>query len=127
MPSRSSSEASGRLLAPRLRLCSGSGHKDAVPVLRDCLASADFHALSEAFRALITLGDKEAVPLAILRVSPELKNYNSGFVVKELKKVTGKSYGYDREDWQRWWDSVKESWQIPEEFRKSWDEQKQMY
>jgi len=103
------------------------GHKDAVPVLRDCLASSDFHALSEAFRALITLGDKEAVPLAISRVSPELKNYNSGFVVKELKKVTRKSYGYDREDWQRWWNSVKEGWQIPEEFRKSWDEQKHRY
>jgi hypothetical protein len=62
--------------------------------------------------------------LAIARVSPDLKDYNSGFVVVELKKVTSRSYGYDREAWKKWWDSAKNTWQIPEQFLKPWDEQK---
>jgi hypothetical protein len=103
------------------------GSKDAGPVLRECLQSPEFHALPEAFRALIALGDREAVPLAIARVSPELKDYNSGFVVGELKKVTGRSYGYDGKAWQRWWDSAKTGWQIPGQFLKPWDEQKDLY
>ncbi|MCX6916569.1 MAG: HEAT repeat domain-containing protein [Verrucomicrobia bacterium] len=100
------------------------GLKNGTPILRECLRSPEFHALPEAFRALICLGDSEAVPLAIARVSPDIKGYNSGFVVGELKKVTGKSYGYDQNSWRNWWRSTKGAWQIPEEFRKSWDEQK---
>ncbi len=103
------------------------GARESVPVLRECLRSAEFHALPEAFRALIALGDREAVPLAIARVSPELRRYNSGFVVGELKKVTGRSYGYNGQKWNKWWESAKASWQIPEHFRKPWDEQKHLY
>ena len=98
-----------------------------MPVLEQCLRSRDFHALPDAFRALIALGDREAVPLTIARVSPDLKGYNSGFVVGELKKVTGRSYGYDGEAWKNWWDSANSTWQIPEEFLKPWDEQKRTY
>ena len=100
---------------------------DATPVLRDCLASEEFHALPHAFRALVALGDREAVPLAIARVTPEIREYNSGLVVRELKKVTGKSYGYNRASWEEWWDSVKTTWQIPEEFTKPWDEQRNVH
>lgn len=103
------------------------GSSDSIPVLRECLRSADFHALSEAFRALIALGDREAVPLAIARVSPELEKYNSGFVVGELRKVTGRSYGYNGQKWKNWWESAKTSWQIPAQFLKPWDEQKDLY
>ena len=80
-----------------------------------------------AFRTLITLGDRQAVPLAIARVTPELKKMNSGYVVQELKKVTGKSYGFNQAGWQKWWDSVETKWQIPKDFMKPWDEQKKMY
>jgi hypothetical protein len=103
------------------------GSREVTPVLRECLRSPEYHALPEAFRALIALGDREAVPLTIARVSPDLKGYNSGFVVGELKKVTGKSYGYDRQAWQNWWESTKASWQIPDQFLKPWDEQRHMY
>jgi len=103
------------------------GSKESIPVLRECLQSPEFYALPEGFRALIALGDREAVPLAIARVSPELKGYNSGFVIGELKKVTGNSYGYDGQKWKNWWESAKTSWQIPEQFLKPWDEQKDMY
>jgi len=48
------------------------GSPEAIPVLEDCLKSANFYALPNAFRALIALGDKQAVPLAIARVSPEI-------------------------------------------------------
>jgi hypothetical protein len=103
------------------------GSKDAVPILRECLQSPEFHALPEAFRALVALGDRDAVPLAIARVSPDLQGYNGGFVVGELKKVTGRSHGYDGQAWKSWWESAKSSWQIPEQFLKPWDEQRDMY
>lgn len=99
------------------------GSRKAIPVLRDCLRSDQFHALPSAFRALIALGDREAVPLTIARVTPEIRGKNSGFVVRELKKVTGKSYGYDPARWKKWWASVQDKWQIPEKFTKPWDEQ----
>lgn len=101
--------------------------QEAIPVLRDCMKSDQYYALPEAFRALVALGDRQAVPLAIARISPEIKNKNSGFVVNELKKVTGKSYGYDRTKWEKWWGKAKEEWQIPEKFTKPWDEQAEMY
>lgn len=103
------------------------GSRDAIPVLRECLLSPEFYALPEAFRSLVALGDREAVPLAIARVSPDLKGYNSGFVVGELKKVTGRSYGYDGQAWKNWWESVKTNWQIPDRFLKPWDEQIDMH
>ena len=103
------------------------GSKQAIPILRDCLKSEQFYALPSAFRTLISLGDRDAVPLAIARVTPEIKDKNTGFIVRELKKVTGKSYGYDHDKWQKWWDSVRDKWQIPEEFTKPWDEQEEMY
>jgi hypothetical protein len=103
------------------------GSPKAVPVLEDCLKSEKFYAFPNAFRALIALGDKQAVPLAIARVSPDIKMQNSGFVVGELKKVTGKSFGYDRDAWHKWWDSVKTTWEIPKDYLKPWDEQKPVY
>jgi hypothetical protein len=103
------------------------GSKEAAPILQECLKDNNFHALPYAFRALITLGDKQAVPLAIDRVTPEIKNYNSGFIVEELKRVTGRKFGYKREAWQKWWDSVKDKWKIPHKFLKPYDEQKKRY
>lgn len=98
-----------------------------IPVLRDCLKSNDFHALPEAFRALVTLGDREAIPLSINRITPEIKHYNSGFVVKELTKVTGQRYDYDRQKWMDWWNSAKQNWIIPKEFTRDWDKQEHDY
>jgi hypothetical protein len=100
---------------------------DAVPALEECLKDPNFYALPEAFRALITLNDKQAVPLAIARITPDIKNYNSGFIVMELTKVTGKDFGYNRDLWQSWWQSNEYSWTIPKEYRKSYDEQRKTY
>ncbi len=99
----------------------------AVPVLRECLRSADFHALPEAFRALIALGDKEAVPLAIARIEPAVREKNAGFVVNELRKVTGQGLGWEQDPWARWWQRAGAQWIIPSEFRKPWDEQPACY
>ncbi len=99
----------------------------AVGVLESSLRSKEFHALPNAFRALITLGDRDAVPLAIQRVEPEIQNLNSGFVVMELQKVTGQRLGYDRRSWMNWWNSAKPSWTIPPAFRKRYDEQPTLY
>ena len=101
--------------------------KQACEEYLEFLKSDDYHALPQAFRALISLGDRKAVPLAIARVTPELSGHNSGFVVDELKKVTGKSYGYDRSRWEKWWKSAESKWQIPDKFTKPWDEQEDMY
>jgi len=91
------------------------------------LKSEQFHALPNAFRALIALGDKNAVRFAIDRISPEIKSLNSGAIVTELKKVTGKSFGYNREAWQKWWNSAEPQWEIPKDFLVPWDEQKPVY
>lgn len=107
--------------------CARIASADATPILEDCLKSTNFNALPEAFRALITLNDKQAVPLAIARITPDIKNYNSGFIVKELAKVTGKDFGYNRDRWQSWWQSNEQSWTIPAEFRKPYDDQRKTY
>lgn len=99
----------------------------AVPVLRDCLRSRDFQALPEAFRALIAFGDTEAVPLAIARIEPAIREKNSGFVVNELRKVTGQGLGWEQDPWARWWQRAGAGWTIPPEFRKPWDEQSELY
>lgn len=103
------------------------GSKEAIPVLRDALKSDQFYALPNAFRALVALGDREAVPLAIARVAPDLEGTNAGYLVEELEKVTGESYGYSGAKWQEWWQSVQDTWQIPAEFAKPWDEQVPVY
>lgn len=89
---------------------------NAIPTLRLCLGAPDFHALPDAFRALIALGDKQAVPLAIDRLSSKLKETNSGFLVLELEKVTGQCHGYDRNRWNMWWAEAEHSWSIPSSF-----------
>lgn len=103
------------------------GYKEAVPTLQFCMRSQDFYALPNAFRALISLGDREAVPLAISRVSPEIERYNTGYVVKELEKVTGRHFGYNRDAWLGWWRTVEHEWSIPAQFRKPYDSQPQVY
>ncbi|GEM_PF-2610355 len=90
--------------------------QEAIGVLREYLQSPESEALPAAFRALISLGDKDAVPLAIARVTPDIEGYNAGFIVDELKTVTGKNFGYDRQAWLRWWKSVEGKWEVPKKF-----------
>jgi hypothetical protein len=89
---------------------------EAIPVLRDCLRSEGFYALPQAFSALVSLGDRDAVPLAIARIGPDLRGYNSGDVVNELERVTGESFGYEQSKWNEWWKSAKSSWQLPSKY-----------
>jgi len=81
------------------------GDPRAIPILEKAMTSPDFHALAEGFRALVALSDDRAIPLAIDRVSPEIRKKNSGFVVKELARVTGQDFGFNREQWKQWWDT----------------------
>ena len=81
------------------------GDARAIEPLRSAMRDTSFHALPDAFLALVALGDSLAIPLAIARVSPDIERYNSGFIVRELENVTGQDFGYDRGAWQRWWDS----------------------
>jgi hypothetical protein len=98
-----------------------------IPVLRSCLQDPEFYALSEAYRVATSLGDKEATALAIGRVSKDLEGKNSGFLIDELEKVTGKKHGYNKETWVTWWESEGEAWQIPKKFLVKWDEQPKQY
>lgn len=88
----------------------------AVNTLKDALSRDDFYALPEAFCALVSLNETDAITLAIKRINPGIKNYNSGFVVDKLCKVTGKNYGYDGNKWNNWWAENKNNWSIPREF-----------
>ena len=112
--SKDSVEDLGRLLSAardywtHAYICSALGEiggPRSVELLRGALRDSSFHALPQAFRALMTLGDSLAIPLAIERVSPELQGYNSGFLVEELEDATGQRFGYDRDAWRRWWHS----------------------
>ena len=77
---------------------------------------------------LINLGDREAVPLAIARINPEhRKSYNMRRLGNELNWGAGKSYGFNREKWQRWWRAVEETWQVSEAVQKPWEEQKRYH
>jgi hypothetical protein len=105
------------------RLC----FKGAIPTLQSALESSEFYALPNAFRALITLGDRKAVPLAIARIGPKNRDDDSGFIVKDLGKVTGRHFGYNKQAWMHWWHSVQHSWSIPDDFRKPYDEQPPLY
>jgi hypothetical protein len=79
------------------------GDQRAVPVLEEAMRTEDFHALPNAFAALFNLSGDRAIPLAIDRISPEIRGRNAGYIVQELEKVTGKNYGYDQEQWRQWW------------------------
>lgn len=103
------------------------GYREAIPVIQSRLRSPKFYDLPNAFRALISLGDREAVPLAIARITPSIQNSNSGFVVKELEKVTGRHFGYNKLAWADWWKSVENHWSVPEAFQKPFDDQPQIY
>ena len=111
------------------------GFTGAVPALEAGLASPDsglsrpdFRALPDAFRALITLGDRNAVPLAISAMTqgPDQDLQQVG-LVKQLEKVTGRHFGSDRQAWREWWRSVDRTWNIPSGFRKPFDDQPPLY
>jgi hypothetical protein len=76
---------------------------EAIPALIEAMKSEEFYALPNAFNALAKLGEKDAVPLAISRIGPDIEGKNSGFVIDELEKFTGKSFGKDKAAWERWW------------------------
>ncbi len=101
--------------------------KKSIPVLRACLESPEFNALPDAFRALVCLGDKKAIPLAINRVGKDLEGTNSAYIIDELSRVTGRFYVYNKKRWSQWWDSVEDAWQIPERFIADWDAQPDVY
>lgn len=79
------------------------GDKRAILPLETAMQSSDFYALPNAFRALVALSSNRAVPLAIERISPEIKGKNSDFLVNELEAVTGKNFGSDQARWKEWW------------------------
>lgn len=72
-----------------------------------------------AFRALISLGDKQAVPLAINRIMPENQKSiarPSEYLARQLTIVTGKDFGTDKREWELWWASAESQWQVPSKF-----------
>lgn len=79
------------------------GDSGSIVALEEALKEPSFHALPKAFKALVKLGSRNAVPLAISRVSPELEGTNAEDLIKELEKSTGKNFGFDRSAWETWW------------------------
>ena len=88
-------------------------HGNECEALRAYLRDASFYALPNAFRALVVLGDGDAVPLVIDRIAPDLRGYVAGKVVEELEDTTGQGFGFSRDEWKNWWHSVEDSWQLP--------------
>ena len=95
-----------------------------IPVLRECVENPGFLgvSLSAAYRAAISHGDKASTGLAIARISEDPQGKLSS-LVKELERVTGLNYGYDKEKWEDWWASDGKDWKIPKQFLIAWDEQ----
>ena len=86
----------------------------AVPTLRTEFLYSTFHAEPELFDALISLGDRQAVPLAITRIKQD-GNQSNEFLVKSLEKVTGQQFGKNYGQWIAWWDVAQKTWRIPSE------------
>lgn len=89
------------------------GDQRAVEPLKSCMKDESFYALRETFGALIALGEREAVPLAIARITPEGSDYDSAWIVAELSKATGRNFGHDRRRWETWWAKNEKTWIIP--------------
>lgn len=121
-PNRNSTNAVACQALARLHF-----EEKSIPVLRASLESQEFYALPDVFRALVCLGDKQAIPLAIERIGKDLEGTSSAFIIDELSRVTGKFYVYDKQRWSQWWKSVENTWQIPERFLVEWDAQPNVY
>jgi hypothetical protein len=89
------------------------GDELAIPDLHKALKSGKFYAIPAVFKALIALDDKEAIPLAIQRISPALKNKNSALIIEDMEEVTGVNFDYDRSRWEAWWQINKDSFELP--------------
>jgi hypothetical protein len=87
------------------------GDKQAIPELEAAMRDNEFYAIPNAFDALIKLDDPNAIPLAIARITPEIRGKNSQFILNELEKVTGKNFGFDQSKWQEWWNQNKNNLQ----------------
>lgn len=82
-----------------------AGGPESVTALQAAMRDSRFEDTPAAFRALVKLGDRQAVPLAISRIDPESEKYTGGWLVPELEKVTGVHLGADRAKWEAWWQS----------------------
>ena len=78
------------------------GNPSIIPTLRQVFMEPTFYATPEAFDALVTLGDKQAVPLAIARIRREGVQTNM-FLIRSLEKRTGQQYGHNYALWAAWW------------------------
>ncbi len=83
------------------------GDKRAISDLEVAMKDQDFYAIPNAFDALLKLGDENAIPLAIKRITPDIRGKNSQLIVGELENVTGKHFGFDQKKWQEWWNQRK--------------------
>lgn len=78
------------------------GDVTAIPFLEASMKSKNFYALPNAFCALVLLSDNQAIPLAIDRITPDIKGRNSQDIIKKLEEVTGKHFGFSQEEWRQW-------------------------
>lgn len=88
--------------------------KQAIPTLISALGDPQFYAVPEAFNALIALGDRRAVPLAIERLDVDIEERRKRPLVDALEAVTGEENGLDQEAWRAWWMQVGEHWRVPQ-------------
>ncbi|MBX7255054.1 MAG: hypothetical protein K1Y02_01740 [Candidatus Hydrogenedentes bacterium] len=90
------------------------GDQTSIEPLRNYLHDKTVFALDGAFRALIMLGDRDAIPITIKRIEPDMDD-SQALVIPSLELVTRQNFGRDREDWQRWWQGAQTSFRIPPE------------
>ena len=86
------------------------GDPASIPVLEKALRNRAFYPVGAAFEALIGLGDRSAIPLAIARIDQSPDNLNWVELRDKLESVTGKKFAHDRLRWEEWWKSEKGSW-----------------
>jgi len=84
------------------------GDRRAIEPLRSCLTN--YQNVRYIFRALVMLGDTEAIPLVIGR----MPNGLDAKAVADLQKVTGCGFsGRDQAKWLQWWQENKGSYSFP--------------
>ncbi len=90
-----------------------SGDKSVAPAIEKLLRHKDWKVKSAALAALGRLRARSSIPV-LIHFMAGTRGRLLGDARAALMAITGNQYGSKAEVWQRWWDRVKDGWQVPE-------------
>lgn len=100
-----------------------SGNKDRVPFLIEQLESKKWQVKRAATIALGLVPDKRAVPALIQAWEKEEKFMVWVHILESLEKITRQKNMPRAADWKSWWETVKDTFEVPTESADALDEE----